>query len=125
MKIRCSHNGYTRLKGTPIHQRTWKISSNNLFIEDQIKGDFKNAYSIFRFHPLVKLIYFDNNVAKLSLGKKKFIFVNIINGKAKFTKDYYAPAFGKRLKCNCLKVFFTSSSVSILFNWNQCMKKII
>jgi uncharacterized heparinase superfamily protein len=125
LKIRCSHNGYTRLKGTPIHQRTWKISSNNLFIEDQIKGDFKNAYSIFRFHPLVKLIYFDHNLAKLSLGKNKFIFVNIINGKAKFTKDYYAPAFGKRLKCNCLKVFFTSSSVSILFDWNQRMKKII
>ena len=117
-KIRCSHDGYTQFDRGLIHQRTWNITSKKLFIEDYIKGSFKNAFAIFHFYPLLKPFFINNNLINIILPGHKILTINIINGKAKFFKSYYALAFGKRKKCSCLKVFFTSDTTKILFEWN-------
>ena len=34
----CSHNGYTRLPGRPVHRREWRLQPNQLQVVDEISG---------------------------------------------------------------------------------------
>ena len=52
--ISCSHNGYKR-KHNIIHKRIWHLSKNKFSIEDEIIGNFKNAFANFILHPEVKI----------------------------------------------------------------------
>lgn len=102
--ISCSHDGYKRLNGKPIHKRNWKFFKSSIVIEDRIKGIFDNAYAYFHFHPLIKVFKKNDTTFKLKMLNKKVIILNIKKGKPKFEKSYYSPEFGKRIIAQCLKV---------------------
>lgn len=42
--VACSHDGYSRLPGRPIHRRTWSFrAAGKLTVSDQIQGNFRSA----------------------------------------------------------------------------------
>jgi uncharacterized heparinase superfamily protein len=45
------HDGYRRLRGRNLHRRSWKLSLNELLIEDTVEGSFGRAKSYFHLHP--------------------------------------------------------------------------
>ncbi len=51
--LQASHNGYLRLRGRPVHTRTWTINEHSLIIDDVIAGPFKSARAHLYFHPSV------------------------------------------------------------------------
>lgn len=38
IEVIASHDGYRRLRGKPIHRRTWRLSEDSLYIEDEVSG---------------------------------------------------------------------------------------
>jgi len=55
MTVRCSHDGYARLRGSPRHVRSLTMTHNALVIDDQVSGAFKRAEARFHVHPAVEV----------------------------------------------------------------------
>jgi uncharacterized heparinase superfamily protein len=53
--IRCSHDGYRRLQGSPQHTRTLTLGQNTLLIEDQVTGRIVGAEARLHLHPGVQI----------------------------------------------------------------------
>lgn len=54
-EVRCAHNGYIRLTGKPIHQRTWRLDAQGLTMADRVEGPHQSAEARFHFHPAVQV----------------------------------------------------------------------
>jgi uncharacterized heparinase superfamily protein len=54
LQVACSHDGYRRLRGRPIHRRTWTLASGTLRIEDRIVGRCRSAVAYYHLHPEVQ-----------------------------------------------------------------------
>ncbi len=102
--INCSHDGYKRLSGNPIHRRNWQFFNTSIVIEDRIKGFFNNAFAYFHFHPSIKIFKKNDTTLKLIMLNKKEVILNIKKGKPILKKSFYSPEFGKRIITQCLKV---------------------
>ena len=118
--ISCSHDGYKRLTGRPIHKRILKLSDYSVVINDTIFGPIKNAYSSFHFHPNVQIFKIQNNFYKINMPNNKKVILKILKGDPIIKKSYYSPEFGKRLETNCLKVVLDiNNGSSVQISWNN------
>lgn len=104
VSITCSHDGYKRLFGKPIHKRNWQLFETSLIITDHIMGSFKNAYAYFHFHPSVTIVKNQNSKFNLEMSNGQNIIIEVKIGKPIIQTSYYSPEFGKRIKIKCLKV---------------------
>ena len=104
VSITCSHDGYKRLFGKPIHKRNWQLFNSSLIITDHIMGSFKNAYAYFHFHPSVTIVKNQNSKFNLEMSNGQNIVIEAKIGKPIIQTSYYSPEFGKRIKTKCLKV---------------------
>lgn len=55
LRLACSHDGYRRLAGRPVHRRTWTLDADGLSVDDRITGRFRRAESRTFWHPDVEL----------------------------------------------------------------------
>ncbi len=117
--ISCSHDGYKRLKGSPIHRRNWKFYKNSLVVFDKIFGDFKVSYAYFHFHPLVKIIKNNKGNLDIELPNGKRVLLKVKIGRAILINSYYSPEFGKRYKTNCLKVMLERKLSCVKILWES------
>jgi len=54
--IYAEHNGYRKLKGSPIHSRYWEVKENQLEVLDHINGSFLHQICIrYHLHPKCKI----------------------------------------------------------------------
>ena len=104
--ISCSHNGYKR-KHNIIHKRIWHLSKNKFSIEDEIIGNFKNAFANFILHPEVKNIKLNHNSFEFIFCNKKVSFMS--NNKASLIKKKYNLGFGKSILTNCILIEFNEN----------------
>ena len=104
VSITCSHDGYKRLFGKPIHKRNWQLFDSSLIITDHIMGSFKNAYAYFHFHPSITVVKNQNSKFNLEMSNGQNIVLEVKIGKPIIQTSYYSPEFGKRIKTKCLKV---------------------
>jgi uncharacterized heparinase superfamily protein len=112
--VQCSHDGYQRLSGRPIHHREWKLGANCFEIKDVIYGSFKTAVSHFYLHPDVRFV--DEN--KLVLPDGTELLYSIEGGLASFEKSKWYPEFGVEMLSNCLKIEFQAEKIKVNFYWN-------
>tara|TARA_Y100001934_G_scaffold283570_1_gene404401 strand:+ start:2012 stop:3466 length:1455 start_codon:yes stop_codon:yes gene_type:complete len=112
--VQCSHDGYERLPGRPIHHREWKLGANCFEIKDVIYGSFKRAVSRFYVHPDVQLV--DGN--KLVLPSGTELLYSIEGGVVSFERSKWYPEFGVEMFSNCMKIEFQSETVKVNFYWN-------
>ena len=111
--IRCGHDGYTRLKGKPVHWRKWCLKDNSLEIKDLVTGDFSEAVAFYHLYP----------GATVDLQGKKILLDDIC---IKFQTDaevfledtYYYPEFGRAVPNKCLVIKLAKNEYSIKFKWN-------
>ena len=115
----CSHNGYERLKGKPIHQRIWKIKENSLKIEDKIFGKFDNATARFYLHPEIQVFKVKKNFYLLKTSLKSST-LSVSVGEAQLQTGFYSPEFGKRFKTKYLVVNFKNTKNTVVeINWGE------
>lgn len=118
LQVSCSHDGYTRLSGKPIHRRTWLFSEQSLVVKDQIEGHFENAYSYFHLHPSLELIQKDRRTWMVSISENKKVFLHVEIGHTNIIGSYFSPEFGKRFETSCMRVKHEANGSSIKINWS-------
>ena len=104
VSISCSHDGYKRLTGKPIHRRTWQFYKSSLIINDMINGLFKNAFAYFHLHPQISIKKNRINKIHLKMPNDQEIILNIKIGKYIIKESYYSAEFGKRIETKCIKI---------------------
>jgi uncharacterized heparinase superfamily protein len=116
ISVACSHDGYTRLHGKPIHRRTWNISDRCFSISDNVSF---NAYSVARFilHPHVKLEKVNLTDWRILLPSGAEVVIQIKNGNGFQEAAHYAPEFGVIMDTQCLAVELDRGHSLVNFLW--------
>ena len=117
-KIKCSHDGYKRLRGGPIHSRKWIFDANQLTIYDFIDRRFKEVEAHFFFHPEVE-VKLDESGKKgtASIDNKIMITFNIQQGFACILNTTYHPEFGLSISNKCLVIKLDELKSKVCFSW--------
>ena len=105
--VACSHDGYTRLAGSPVVRRSWHLMHNALQIQDSITGSYRRATARFHFHPDVEAA--DNSIeAKpVQLAQDNLLVrLSAPNRQVSWTPATYHPQFGWSVpnRCWCVDV---------------------
>ncbi len=118
--VRCGHDGYKRLPGSPTHYREWQIQKGSLRIKDFVKGPFENATGRFYFHPDVQVVSSESgDVGHAKIANGATVNWCINHGTAALVSSTYHPEFGVSLANTCLEVEFNSAESVILFSWEE------
>ncbi len=115
--VSCSHDGYKRFKGKPVHNRTWEVSKNNIIISDKIDGNFKSAISRFILHPDIKMDQNCKDKIHLNLNNTNQVLFEVLNGECTIVSANYAEEFGKIIDTKCICVSLKNTSSKIRLSW--------
>lgn len=113
--VKCSHDGYKRLRGQPSHTRQWRYGKRSVCISDQVTGGFESAEARYHLHPTwvseftgnTLLCKFDGKIAKLVVK----------SGNACLQGSTYHPEFGARIDNQVLVVTFNDSCAEVEISW--------
>lgn len=119
VSVTCSHDGYCRLPGKPIHRRAWEFSDSILVVSDQIDGYFEHAVAYFHVHPDITISAHSAGGWLLQLPEGQKILVNVETGDPQWSPSYYAPEFGKRFETCCLKVKLGEEGARLRIDWSS------
>lgn len=116
--VRCGHTGYLRLKGRPIHHRTWDIKTNSLHIHDVITGHFKEAVSRLHLHPDVQVQQSSDQQIHCTLANGKTVEITVEKpAKIELKPATWHPYFGSSIASTCVVVVFSRQSQIIQITW--------
>jgi uncharacterized heparinase superfamily protein len=114
-QVSCSHDGYRRLSGSPVHRRTWTLNSNSLVVSDTITAD-GSAIAHFHFDPSLECLA-EGEKGQLVLADGKIVNWKAITGHPVLARSKYYPEFGKVRKNRCLNVIAEEGKADIIFEW--------
>jgi len=116
--VGCSHNGYARLKGKPIHRREWSMTVDDLTISDWVTGGNHNSIARFILHPLVHIERLNiNNWCIYTPFGQKALF-KVLSGNGFVESASYAPEFGKVVQTKCLAIELRLGRSQVKLQWN-------
>ena len=116
MKVSCSHDGYTRLFGKPVHRRYWQFTPGTLKVTDTVDGRFKTARARFHFHPDFVIKGHSGKFAAGFNGHRQ-VEIRVAGGDAAIQPSTWHPEFGKSVPNQCLEIVFGGDKVETLFAW--------
>jgi uncharacterized heparinase superfamily protein len=116
VSIVCSHDGYRRLKGRPVHRRQWFAKERTLTISDTIEGNFERAQARFHLHPDVKA-RLNGDVLVLTLANGKTMRLTAEGGTIELEASTWHPRFGQSLDSQCVAVSFKGTTVHTTVDW--------
>ena len=118
MKVSCSHDGYRRLYGRPVHRRYWHFTPGQLKVIDTVEGFLKTARARFHFHPEIGIVEEAGGLsAKLGTGQRLDIAFD--GGIGRLQPATWHPAFGESVPNQCLEIVFTGDKLETVFTWQQ------
>lgn len=110
-----SHNGYRRLPGKVIHERTVKVSETSLQVIDRLYGSFHQAAAMFHLHPAVVATRLDEHHIKLTLSSGTQVLVS--SGSVVEIADVsWHPQFGGSVPSKKLQLSFEAPEINITFS---------
>ena len=115
--VRCSHTGYCRFRGKPVHQREWQWTESSLQVTDTVSGSVEHAVARFHLHPDIEVVESKPSAWKLVLPGGQAVQVFVDYGTAKREESHYAPEFGKRILRTCLMVDLINQRSQVRFIW--------
>ena len=117
--VGCGHDGYLRLAGRVRHHRTWRLSADELEIEDQVAGQFASALARFHLDPLVRVTTPPaKSCLMLELGPWQ-IEIAARGSELSIEPSQYHPRFGASLDNLCLVCRLTESRAVFRFRWSR------
>jgi uncharacterized heparinase superfamily protein len=118
IRVSCAHDGYKRLTGKPVHQRTWQFFGSSFIIKDNVEGSFESAFAYFHLHPKIHILKNSTNNFNFTMSNGKDVTLEVKKGIAQLEKSYYSPEFGKKYKTRCLKVALDKNEgSSVKISW--------
>jgi uncharacterized heparinase superfamily protein len=117
LSVECSHDGYKRLTGEPVHRRSWYLQDGSLIVTDLISGNYDTAISRFIFHPDIVIKNLSPSEYRVILLSGRTIDLNVLVGNGQIVQANYASEFGKPRQTQCLQVFPENGKAVIRTNW--------
>ena len=118
--IVASHDGYKRLRGKAIHQRSWTFTTRSLVIHDLITGGFKRAEARFHLHPDVGIdrSHLPDGQLLLLPGSGKMINFNVQGAKdMEVVESTWHPGFGVSVPNIYIFVKFNGHELTTRIEW--------
>lgn len=112
----CSHTGYRRLPGKPIHTRKWRVSPSSLDVADSVTGGSLPAVARYIFHPQVKAQWINGESLQLTLPSGEVTRVTVQEGRPALAAATYAPEFGTVIPTSVLEVDLVDNSARVTFS---------
>ncbi len=118
--VTCAHNGYMRLKGRPVHKRSWQLWQGKLVVQDRVDGNFDAAIAHFHFHPELQVVAIDRCRYALRLPhSSQVIHFSVLKGVVTIKNSFFAPEFGIRQASQSLAVHFEAhNEIAIEISWS-------
>jgi uncharacterized heparinase superfamily protein len=117
LQVACSHDGYTRLNGAPVHRREWVMERGSLRVADAVRGGAHAALARYILHPSVRIVADGENNWQLTLPKGQSLRVKVLAGRARLEPASYAPEFGIVLSTQCLAVELAIGQALVEWLW--------
>ncbi|MGV3468687.1 heparinase II/III family protein [Limnobacter sp.] len=118
-EVSCTHNGYTRLPGKPVHHRIWRMDESGLTVTDYVEGPHRIAEARFHFHPAIQLKArqpdVTNGTATLPDGTELTWLIE--EGQARLERSSWHPRFGEVESNFCLVVKLVNGRSGLRFSW--------
>ncbi|MBF0276057.1 MAG: UDP-N-acetylglucosamine 2-epimerase (non-hydrolyzing), partial [Nitrospinae bacterium] len=95
-KVTCSHDGFKRLKGNPVHTRSIELNKKKCTIMDSVTGEDSHQIDTFYFfHSDITLIEEGKGMISLLRNNLKFATMQIIGDTVRYclNKSTYYPEF--------------------------------
>lgn len=118
ISVGCSHDGYIRLKGRPIHHRKWIMTKNKFTVSDWVTGGNVRSLSRFILHPSVSVKRLNTSEWSLCTRLSQEILFRVVAGVSFIESSIYAPEFGVDVPTKCLVIELTSGRSEAIFEWN-------
>ncbi len=120
-EVTCSHDGYQRLPGRPVHRRRWDMTGNRLKVQDVVTGQHREAIARFILHPTVQLEADGPqtwwlNLPGLAVARKMARF-RAAKGRVRMASAQYADEFGRSQATACLEVVLDNGCSDIEILW--------
>jgi uncharacterized heparinase superfamily protein len=114
----CSHDGYHRLPGKPVHRRELELTENELLVCDTIEGRFREAVARYHFHPRIRVELTGEGQGRGTVPEGQLFSFRISGGEVRLVNTTYHPDFNISLPNDCLEIFFCGPQASVAFAWN-------
>lgn len=118
LKVACSHDGYKRLPGAPVHRREWVMGASSLQVSDTVRGGTHTALARYILHPSVTVVPVGSNTWQLTLAGAQNLRVVVSAGLGRIETASYAPEFGIVLPTQCLAVELTQGQALVEWLWS-------
>lgn len=116
----CSHDGYRRLAGRPVHERTWTLQDGQLTIADTISTSNQRAEARFHFHPDVRLTPgTTTNTGEGLLPNGEVFSWAAEPGKTRIEPTTWHPSFGKSIPNSCLVIELEQGQSQLALSWEK------
>jgi uncharacterized heparinase superfamily protein len=122
--IRCSHDGYDRLRGSPRHTRSWTLTQESMTVQDKISGGFRSAEARFHLHPAIEIeesiVDGDGGIITvLRLPEGQRVRMKFEAGAVKHEPSTWHPEFGRSVPNICLVQSFRDATATTLISWGS------
>lgn len=118
LSVACSHDGYMRLQGKPVHRRSWQLSPGHMEVADSVSGGGLPAVARYILHPDVEVERVSPDSFHLQLANGGLILVKVSNGLGRLERAAFAPEFGKFLATQCIAVDLHDGNAQVRLSWN-------
>ena len=115
--VACSHDGYRRLRGHPVHRRTWEFSESSMTVSDTVSARRDGAIARFLLHPAVEVSAVTTGRWELSVSTAVTVSFEVLEGDASLVEAQYAPEFGVVRATTCIAVQFREGQSRIKMAW--------
>ena len=120
ISVSCSHDGYKRLRGSPVHTRLWQLNSNSLKIEDKINGVFSTAKARYYFHPEITIQLDElKKCGKAYISQDLLFKFEIKNGYGYVDESLHYPSFEEKEPNKCLIIECVDKKACLVINWSE------
>ena len=119
ISVTCSHDGYKRLKGKPVHTRQWHFEQGRMVMTDNVQGGFQQAVAYYHLHPDMSVrcngdtgsgeIEFEGNMVNWS----------VVGGQVSIEDSTYHPEFGLSIRNRVIKVVFSGAELVFELVWDE------
>ena len=114
IRLTCSHDGYRRLKGAPVHRREWRVGNGVFAVEDSVTDLSLPSESRFYCHPAVVPHISDDGrggVLETPDGLKHHWSVAV--GEARLEPATWYPRFGVKMPTTVIVVTLVDGASSL------------
>lgn len=117
VRVDARHDGYMRLPGKNLHQRSWVLRHESLRIEDEVTGKFGRAEVLFHLHPEITISEAGKNRITLRLPDGKTVQVFFEGGNVHVEQKQWHPFFGISINNRCLVAEMVGQKIVTFISW--------